>query len=71
MDDFFLNVAVYRFEDFARATTSPKSDATFTYGRPMKGHSWHAWTWAEMVRSMASHVRDRAPAGENTKLWWY
>lgn len=71
MDDFFLNLAVYRFEEFARATTNPKSDATFTYGRPMKGHSWHAWTWAEMVRSMASHVRDRAPAGENPKLWWY
>ena len=62
MDDFYLNLAVYRFEEFARSTTNPKSDATFTYGRPMKGHSWHAWTWADMVRQIAAHVQARAPA---------
>ena len=27
MDDFFLNLAVYKFEEFARATTDPVSDA--------------------------------------------
>jgi hypothetical protein len=69
MDDFYLNLAVYRFEEFLKSTTNPRSDATFTYGRPMKGHSWHAWTWAELVRQMARHMRDRAPAGEN--LHWY
>lgn len=45
MDDFYLNLAVYRFEEFLRTKTNPRSAATFTYGRPMKGHSWHAWTW--------------------------
>jgi hypothetical protein len=69
MDDFYLNLAVYRFEEFLRTTTNPRSDATFTYGRPMKGHSWHAWTWAGMVRDIAEHVRSRAPAGEPA-LWW-
>jgi hypothetical protein len=59
MDDFYLNLAVYRFEDFATATTTPKSDATFTYGRPKKGHSWHAWTWADLVRQVASYVEGR------------
>jgi hypothetical protein len=53
MDDFYLNLAVYRFEEFAKSTTNPHSDATFMYGRPMKGHSWHAWTWAGFVREVA------------------
>jgi hypothetical protein len=62
MDDFYLNLAVYRFEDFARATTAPKSDAEFTYGRPKKGHSWHARTWAELVRQVAAYVDARRAA---------
>lgn len=70
MDDFYLNRAMYRFEDFLRSTTDPASDAEFTYGRPMKGHSWHAWTWAEMIRDMAEHVRERAPAGADVSGWW-
>jgi len=56
MDDFYLNLAVYRFEEFAKATKNPVSDATFTYGRPMKGHAWHAFPWAELVRQMDAHV---------------
>ena len=70
MDDFYLNLAVYRFEEFARSTTNPKSDATFTYGRPMKGHSWHAMPWAQLVRQMGEHVRKNTPAGERT-TWLY
>jgi len=71
MDDFYLNLAVYRMEEFLKQTTNPKSDATFTYGRPTKGHSWHAFPWAEMVRQMAAHVRQRAPAREKTESWNY
>ena len=71
MDDFFLNLAVYRFEEFLKSTTNPKSDADFTYGRPMKGHSWHAWTWAEWIRLTADRIRAGAPAGENTRMWNY
>jgi hypothetical protein len=56
MDDFYLNLAVYRFEDFLKAATNPASDATFTYGRPMKGHGWHAATWAEFVRRVAASM---------------
>jgi hypothetical protein len=69
MDDFYLNRAVYRFEDFLESATPP-SDATFTYGRPMKGHGWHAFTWAEMVRRMATHIRDHAPTGTDVSAWW-
>lgn len=64
MDDFYLNLAVYRFEEFLKGTTNPRSDAEFTYGRPLKGHSWHAYPWAELVRRMAVHVQQHAPPGE-------
>jgi hypothetical protein len=70
MDDFYLNLAVYRFEDFLRAARDPESDAVFAYGRPMKGHSWHAHTWAELVRRMADHVRANTPPGEETTSWF-
>ena len=70
MDDFHLNLAVYQFEEFLKNTTNPRSDAEFTYGRPMKGHSWHAFTWAEMVRRMGAHVKKNAPAGAST-AWIY
>jgi hypothetical protein len=71
MDDFYLNLAVYQMEDFLKSTTNPKSDADFTYGRPMKGHSWHAWTWGEFVKLMAATVKKNAPPGEDTAAWWY
>lgn len=63
MDDFYLNLAVYRFEEFLRGTKDPHVPGEFTYGRPMKGHAWHAYTWAELVRRMADHIRRNAPAG--------
>ena len=71
MDNFYLNLAVYRFEDFLKRTTTPHSDAEFTYGRPMKGHSWHSYTWAEMVRMMSAAVEKSAPAGESAAAWHY
>lgn len=70
MDDFYLNLAVYRFEEFLKSTPDGKN-VPFTYGRPMKGHSWHAFPWAEMVRQMGAHVKRNAPAGEDTQAWWY
>ena len=63
MDDFYLNLAVYQFEEFLKGTTNPRSDAQFTYGRPMKGHSWHAYPWAEFVRRVAEHVKKNTPPG--------
>jgi hypothetical protein len=70
MDDFYLNLAVYRFETFLK-TATPGKEVPFTYGRPAKGHSWHAFPWAEMVRHMGAHVRKYAPAGESTTRWMY
>jgi hypothetical protein len=69
MDDFYLNLGVYRFEEFLKQTDNPHVAGRFTYGRPMKGHSWHAWTWAEMVREIAEHIRRNAPPGEDPARW--
>lgn len=71
MDDFYLNLAVYDFQEFLNRATNPRSDATFTFGRPMKGHGWHAWTWADFVRETAAHVARHAPEGETTHAWQY
>ncbi|HET9986717.1 MAG TPA: alpha/beta hydrolase-fold protein [Longimicrobiales bacterium] len=62
MDDFYLNLAVYRMQDFLRSTTDPRSDAEFSFGRPMKGHGWHDFTWAEFVRRAATEIARHAPA---------
>jgi hypothetical protein len=71
MDQYYLNLAVYSWEDFLSKTTNPRSDATFTYGRPMKGHSWHAWTWRQFGREAAAVIAATAPPGENTAAWHY
>jgi hypothetical protein len=71
MDDFYLNLAVYDFQKFLAGTTDPHYEAEFTYGRPMKGHSWHGFTWGELVRRMADYVTQHSPAGEPAAAWRY
>ena len=71
MDNFHLNLAVYLFENFLRTTANPNYAGRFEYGRPMKGHNWHLYDWAEMLREMAEHIKKKAPAGENTAAWNY
>lgn len=68
MDNFYLNTAVYLFEEFTKRATNPTSDATFEYGRPMKGHSWHAKNFADMLRDMAEQIKRNAPAGDS-RAW--
>jgi len=71
MDDYWLNLAVYKFEDFLKTTTNPHYEGDFVYGRPMKGHSWHYTTWAEFMRKVGATIKSQAPAGENTAVWNY
>lgn len=52
MDNFYLNLAVYRLEETMKAFTDPPANATFEYGRPMKPHGWQPFTNAEMLRLM-------------------
>ena len=70
MDDFYLNLAVYRFEDFLKSTPDGKN-VPFVYGRPTKGHSWHVMTWGDLVRQMGAYVTKNTPPGDDAKAWQY
>ncbi|MDT9600308.1 alpha/beta hydrolase-fold protein [Sphingosinicella rhizophila] len=70
-DDFFLNLAVYKFEEMIREVGGAGYPIRFEYGRPKKGHNWHHKDWAGVVREMADHVRRNAPAGEDVSSWNY
>jgi pimeloyl-ACP methyl ester carboxylesterase len=60
-DTFYLNLAVYRMEEFLKHATPP-ADAEFVYGRPMKPHGWQPWTNAQLIRIMAAQAaRHREP----------
>ncbi len=61
MDNYYLNLAVYLMEDFLKVAESPRAEAVFEYGRPMKPHGWQPFTNAELVRLMAARVRRSAP----------
>lgn len=71
MDNYYLNLAVYRVEDFLKNTRDPYYAGTFTYGRPMKGHGWHPMSWANLLRDMATQVQKDAPAGTDNSQWTY
>lgn len=71
MDNFYLNLAVYRFQEFLESTQAPHYAGRFAFGRPMKGHSWHLTDWAGMLREMAEYIRKNAPAGDNSASWNY
>jgi hypothetical protein len=60
MDNYYLNLAVYRMEDASAKLTNPKANFTFEYGRPMKPHGWQPMTNAELVRMMAKFRAARA-----------
>jgi Putative esterase len=68
MDNFYLNLAVYLFEEFTKKAINPPSDVTFEYGRPMKGHSWHSKNFADMLLEMAEQVKKNTPPGES-RAW--
>jgi len=70
MDNFYLNLAVYKLEEEMKKLTNPVCDCDFQYGRPMKGHGWQPATTASLVKWMAEHVEKNA-GGDDTKQWHY
>ena len=70
-DNFYLNLAVYQFQDFLKYTEKPHYEGTFEYGRPMKGHGWQPMPTSKMLEMMAKHITEHAPKGADTKAWKY
>jgi hypothetical protein len=70
MDNFYLNLAVYKLEDFLRSARSPAYGGSFEYGRPMKGHGWTPLNQAQLITVMANHITLNAPAGADGS-WKY
>lgn len=70
MDNYYLNLAMYKLEGFLRRTTNPAYGGSFEYGRPMKGHGWSPLNQAELLRVMADTITKNAPAGADNS-WKY
>jgi hypothetical protein len=66
MDNFYSNLGTYLFEDFAKNAKDPFYGGSFEYGRPIKGHMWQPVTNAELIRIMAKHISDHAPANASS-----
>jgi hypothetical protein len=71
MDNFYLNMAVYRVEDFLKTTRNPHYTGSFEYGRPLKGHGIRPTSTGDMLRTMAREISTNAPAGAKTDTWKY
>ncbi|MGH9466105.1 MAG: alpha/beta hydrolase-fold protein [Terriglobales bacterium] len=61
MDSYYLNLAVYDLQDFLDSTKDPAAQASFAYGRPMKGHGWTPVSSEEMIREMAAYIQKHKP----------
>ena len=64
MDNYFLNLGVYRMESFLESTKEPGKGpyyaGTVEYGRPLKPHGWQPWTNQELLKIMMAQVEKNA-----------
>jgi Putative esterase len=60
MDNYFLNLGVYRFETFLESTKEPGKGpyyaGSFDYGRPLKPHGWQPWSNQELLQIMKKQI---------------
>jgi enterochelin esterase-like enzyme len=60
MDNYFLNLGVYRFETFLESTKEPGKGpyyaGTIQYGRPLKPHGWQPWSNQELLGIMQAQI---------------
>jgi hypothetical protein len=70
-DNFYLNLGVYKFQQFLETTENPHYTGTFKYGRPMKGHGWQPFSNGKLLKIMAKHITKNAPGDANTRQWKY
>ena len=72
MDTYYLDNAVYVFDEFLRSVENPRAEATVEYGR-RKPHCWIGESperpgedinYTEFVRVVADHIKQNAPPGK-------
>lgn len=74
MDEFYLNLPVYRMERFLESTKDPYYAGSFTYDRPMVGHTWAGYQRGfpmTLLRDMAAEIAANAPEGQDPAAWHY
>jgi Putative esterase len=71
MDNYYLNVPVYDFQNMLENMKDPSANAVFEYGRPMKGHGWQPMSNADLVRMMADFITSHTPRSEAPNAWKY
>jgi hypothetical protein len=71
MDCFYLNLAVYRLEDFLKSAQNPNFGGSFEYGHPMKGHGIRPRSTGDMLRAMAAQIAKNSPSATDPKSWQY
>jgi S-formylglutathione hydrolase FrmB len=71
MDSFYLNLAVYRLEDFLKSTQNPNFTGSFDYGHPMKGHGIRPTSTGDMLRAMAVQITKNSPSATDAESWQY
>ncbi len=73
MDNFYLNLGVYRMETFLKNTSNPAYGGSFKWGRSMVGHTMFGFDPHPMglLEAMADHITRHAPKGEDTERWRY
>jgi len=54
MDNFYLNLGVYLFDEFLQKSDPSHGGEIVVYGRPMKGHGWQPMTNAALIRTIAA-----------------
>jgi hypothetical protein len=71
MDNLFLNLAVYRMEEFLKNTKDPYYDGYFEYGRPLKGHGWHPMKNFELDQMIGQYILNNMPKDKLPVKWMY
>jgi len=57
-DMAYLNLAMYRLQDFLENSKDPYYAGSIEFGRPLKNHGWQPTTNAELVRTMAKYIAE-------------
>lgn len=71
MDNLYLNLAVYKMQNFLEKTKNPYYDGSFEYGRPMKGHGWRPMNNYQLVKEMGEYILRNTPNDQLPAKWMY